>query len=91
MTYEQINAKVEELKELKTMAKELSETIGGLEDELKLELHDRGLEELSTGIHMVKFKEVLSNRLDSTALKAEHPDLYKAYTKQTLSYRFTAK
>lgn len=37
----------------------------------------------------VTYREVLSNRFASTEFKKVHADLYKAFTKQTSSMRFT--
>ena len=49
----------------------------------------RNTEELEVGSHIIRYTTVLSNRFDSTAFKKVMPDVYKAYTKQTSSRRFT--
>ena len=41
--------------------------------------------------YSVSWKSVLSNRLDSKALKSSHPDIYKQFVKQSSSRRFTVK
>jgi predicted phage-related endonuclease len=45
--------------------------------------------ELIAGHYIVRYTFVLSNRFDSTSFKKVLPDLYKAYTKQVSSRRFT--
>jgi predicted phage-related endonuclease len=49
----------------------------------------RNTEELTAGNFIVRWTSVLSNRFDSTAFKKVMPDVYKAYTKQVSSRRFT--
>ena len=47
------------------------------------------MEELIAGQYIVRWTSVLSNRFNSTAFKKDMPEVYKAYTKQTTSCRFT--
>ena len=49
----------------------------------------RGVEELSAGQYIARFTTVLSNRFDTTCFKREHAEMYKQYTKQTTSRRFS--
>ena len=58
-------------------------------EELKAEMEAREVEELIAGQYIIRWTSVLSNRFDSTAFKKVMPELYKAYTKQTASRRFT--
>ena len=58
----------------------------------KIELlnkYEAMMEELIAGHYIVRYTSVLSNRFDSTAFKKVMPEVYKAYTKQTASRRFT--
>jgi predicted phage-related endonuclease len=50
---------------------------------------EENTEELSVGTYIIRWTSVLSNRFDSTAFKKEHSDLYKHFTKQVASRRFT--
>jgi predicted phage-related endonuclease len=50
---------------------------------------NRDTEELNAGQYIVRYTTVLSNRFDSTAFKKVMPEVYKAYTKQTASRRFS--
>ena len=45
----------------------------------------------TTGDHLVTWKNVVQERLDTKTLKAEHPTLYKKYANQTSCRRFTIK
>jgi putative phage-type endonuclease len=45
----------------------------------------------SVGGHVVTWKQVVQERLDSKTLKAEHPVLYKKFSNQTSYRRFTVK
>lgn len=82
---------IEQLKEYEELAKELSDLIDGLKDSLKAELIARDCEELeiTDTSYIIRYATVLSNRFDSTAFKKVMPDIYKAYTKQISSRRFT--
>lgn len=60
-----------------------------LRDELKQEMMIRNTEELTVGQYIVRWTSVLSQRFDATAFKKVMPEIYKAYTKQVASRRFT--
>ena len=45
----------------------------------------------TTGDHLVTWKNVIQERLDTKTLQAEHPTLYKKYANQTSCRRFTIK
>ena len=81
--------KIEQLKELKDLVKEAEKEIEILEGEIKSEMQKRNTEEMSIGKYIVRWTSVLSNRFDTTAFKKVMPEVYKAYTKQVSSRRFT--
>lgn len=87
----ELKEKIEQLREYEELSKELSELIDGLKDTLKAELIERDCEELEVDntSYIIRYTSVLSNRFDSTAFKKVMPDVYKAYTKQVTSKRFT--
>ena len=89
MTMVEITDKVKELKELKTLAKELEKEIEKIEDEIKAEMLKRETEELDIGQYIIRWTSVLTNRFDTKAFKEIMPDIYKKYTKQVASKRFT--
>lgn len=47
------------------------------------------MDELKTKNFIVRWKEIISNRLDGKALKAALPDVYGQFCKPTASRRFT--
>ena len=85
----EIAAKIAELRELEALMEEVKEEAESIRDEIKSEMLRRNTEELEVGSHIIRYTTVLSNRFDSTAFKKVMPDVYKAYTKQTTSRRFT--
>ena len=89
MTNKNLEKKITELKELKAMEKELTTEINALEDELKSEMTNREITDLSVGIHSLKYKPVTSKRFDSKAFKADHGDIYELYSRENTSMRFT--
>ena len=89
MTNANLEKKATELKELKALAKELENEISELEHELKNEMTKRNIEELSIGIHTIRYKTVESNRFDSKSFKSDFADIYSEYCKPVTSMRFT--
>lgn len=89
MTNTELNKIIKELKEMKDFLEEAKSVVEALEDEIKAEMMSRNTEELEVGQYIVRWTSVSSNRFDTTAFKKVMPDVYKAYTKQVTSKRFT--
>lgn len=70
------------IKELEAMKKQY-------ENRIKDTMKD--LEKCDTGSAVITWKTVTSGRLDTKKLKAEMPEVYEKYVKQTSSRRFTLK
>ena len=87
-TYE-ITSKIEALKELEALIEEAKAEAEELRDAIKQEMLNRNTEELEAGQYIVRWTSVLSQRFDTTAFKKVMPEVYKAYTKQTASRRFS--
>lgn len=85
----EITSKIEELKTLTDLIEEAKAEAEALTDSIKEEMLSRGTEELQAGQYIVRWTSVLSNRFDSTAFKKVMPEVYKAYTKQVSSRRFS--
>ena len=85
----EITSKIEALKDLESLIEEAKAEAETLRDEIKAEMLNRNTEEMEAGQYIIRWTSVLSNRFDSTAFKKVMPELYKAYTKQTASRRFT--
>ena len=79
-----------ELAANKMMLKELEAIIKEQEDAIKENMLADGTTEYVGTEHKATYKEVVSNRFDSKAFKADgYEDLYKAYQKPSTSMRFT--
>ncbi len=89
MSNVEIISKIEELKELEALVREAEAEVEALKDEIKKELMKQGKEEMNAGRYVVRWTSVITNRLDSTALKKEMADIYNRYVKQTESRRFS--
>jgi len=82
-------AKIELLNKYEAMIEEMKAEADAVRDAIKAEMTERNTEELIAGQYIIRWTSVLSNRFDSTGFKRVCPELYKAYTKQVSSRRFT--
>ena len=85
----EITSKIEALKDLEALIEEAKVEAETLRDEIKAEMLNRNTEELEAGQYIVRWTSVLTQRFDTTAFKKVMPDIYKAYTKQVSSRRFS--
>lgn len=81
--------RIKKLKELEEQKKELDVQIEELQEEIKKDMESKGLEEMQAGIFIIRFTSVFSNRFDTKSFKEKYGALYKEYTKQVASRRFT--
>ena len=88
MSMNELQNKVDELRELRRMADELDTEIGALEDSLKAHMAAIGSDEISGATFKITWKKVTSSRLDSKALKAAAPTIWEQFSKQTTTRRF---
>lgn len=89
MSINEIESKIRTLNEWEALAEEARKEIESLKDEIKAEMLHQNTEELSAGQYIVRWTSVLTNRFDTTAFKKEHGELYKTFTKQIASKRFS--
>lgn len=89
MTRAEIITKVEKYNEWKELVEEAKKEIEMIENELKEEMIEREIEELAADQYIIRYTNILSNRFDTTNFKKTYSDLYKAFTKQVASKRFT--
>lgn len=82
-------AKIELLNKYEAMMEDLKSQADTIRNEIKAEMEAHDLEEMIAGQYIIRYTSVLSNRFDSTAFKKVMPEIYKAYTKQVSSRRFT--
>ena len=85
----EMESKVAKLQEWEALAEEARQEAEALRDEIKAEMLARETEEMEAGRFIVRWTSVLSNRFDTTAFKKEHSEMYKQFTKQTASKRFS--
>lgn len=89
MSTTEMTTKIEALKDLEDLIEEAKAEAEALRDEIKQEMLSRDTEEMEVGQYIVRWTSVLSQRFDTTAFKKVMPEVYKAYTKQISSRRFT--
>lgn len=89
MSISELDMKVKELRELKRMQDELTGEIEALQDEIKAHMTEQNTDTLTGTDWKITWREVVSNRLDGTALKKALPDVVAAFTKASVSRRFT--
>ena len=82
-------AKIELLNKYEAMMEEIKAEADTIRNSIKAEMEAREVEELIAGQYIVRYTSVLSQRFDRTAFKKVMPEVYKAYTKQVSSRRFT--
>ena len=85
----ELTAQIESLRALEKLIEEAQAEATNIRDAIKQELLDRDVDTLEVGKFIVRWTSVLSNRFDSTSFKKVMPDVYKAYTKQVASRRFS--
>ena len=85
MSNTEIQSKVNELRELRRMADELTAEI----DAIKAHMTAIDADTLTGADYKITWKTVTSSRFDSTAFKKAMPELAERFTKSTTSRRFT--
>ena len=81
--------KIDELHELEELIEEAKANAEAVKDSIKAELLMRNTEELEVNGKIIRWTSVLSQRFDTTAFKKVMPDVYKSFTKQVSSKRFS--
>ena len=89
MSRNELITKIEALQEWEAIMEEAKAEAEALRDIIKSEMLEQGTEELEAGAYIIRWTSVLTNRFDTTAFKKEHGDLYKQFTKQIASKRFS--
>ena len=89
MSKNELISRIEALNEWEALMEEAKNEAEAIRDSIKQEMMERETEELTAGQYIIRWTPVLSNRFDSTAFKKMYGDLYKAFTKQTASRRFS--
>ena len=88
-TITEIEKKARTLKNLQTMKTNLEEQIEELENELKAELEEQGVEEVQAGLFKIIWKKITSTRFDSKRFKEENERIYQLYMVPNTYRRFS--
>ena len=89
MSKNELIAKIEALNAWEALMEEAKAEADAIRDSIKQEMLDRDVEELTAGAYIIRWTSVLSNRFDTTGFQKVYGDLYKAFTKQVTSRRFS--
>lgn len=84
-----INKIMRELAQYIRLQEEAAATVEALKDQIKQYMTENQLDTLAGDEHKATYKAVSSSRVDTAALKRDHPDIATAYTKKTETKRFT--
>ena len=88
MSNTEIQSKVNELRELRRMADELTAEIESIQDAIKAHMTAIDTDTLTGADYKITWN-VTSSRFDSTAFKKAMPELAERFIKSTTSRRFT--
>jgi|GEM_PF-175434 len=88
MSAKEMSNKVQELRELKRMQEELQAEIDAVQDAIKAEMAAQNVDTLTGADYKITWKEVVSSRLDTTALKKALPEVAARFMKQSSAKRF---
>lgn len=86
-----INEIMKNLAEYTRIQEEAAAVVDALKDELKQIMYDQNTDTLIGNEHKATFKAYNSTRIDTTALKADHPEIAAQYTRTTETRRFIFK
>ncbi len=88
MSITELNSTAQDLISVRQMIAELEAEEEALTDKLKGAMVEQGTEVLQGDGWKATWKNVKSQRFDSKAFKADHADLYTAYSRATTTTRF---
>jgi len=90
MTQIALTHRIEELNELEEMIETLKAEAESIKDVIKNEMTEQNVEEMIVGDYIVRWVDVLSSRFDTKRFKQTMgEDVYKAFTKEVASKRFS--
>ena len=89
MSNTEIQSKVNELRELRRMADELTAEIESIQDAIKAHMTEVDTDTITAGAFRVTWKPVTSTRIDTAALRKELPEVWQEYGKTSTTRRFS--
>ena len=85
----ELTTKIRELKELQLLIEEAESEAEAIKDIIKAHMTAENTDTLTVDIFKVRWTTVTSNRFDSAEFKKKYVDLYNAYTRQSITRRFS--
>ena len=89
MSKNELISRIEQLTEWEALMEEAKAEAEAIRDSIKAEMMERDTEELTAGQYIIRWTPVLTSRFNTAEFKKHYGELYKAFTKQTASRRFT--
>lgn len=89
MSSNELIKKIEALNEWEQIIEDAKQQADELREAIKEEMVVRDTEELIVGNYIIRWTSILSNRFDTTSFKKKYGEIYKQFTKQVSSRRFT--
>ena len=81
--------KIRQFKELQIFVRQLEEEMDGIKQSVINEMTSQQIDEMVIDVFTIRYTTYITNRIDSTTLKKEKPEIYDYYTKATEAKRFT--
>lgn len=88
MNANELDKKVDQIRELKRLIEEAEAEITGIEDEIKARMTELDTDELRGGTCKVTWRQVSSTRIDGKSLRKDLPDIAAQYSTTTSYKRF---
>ena len=85
----ELTAKVRGLKALQLLIEEAQAEAETIKDAIKAEMTAREVDEMQVDVFKIRWREVTTNRFDTTAFKTKYSDLYNQFTTPTTTRRFS--
>lgn len=89
MSKKEIEALVEQMNNYDELAAKVKAKADAIREAIKAEMVRLDVEELEAGAYILRYTNIISNRFDTTTFKRLYAELYKDFTKQVSSRRFT--
>jgi predicted phage-related endonuclease len=87
MSFDELTAKAAQLKQTLALIDELQTEADELKDEIKA--HMGSTEEIRAGVYKISWRTVKAARFDTAAFSKAVPDMYRAFTRETSTRRFS--
>lgn len=89
MTNKEMDAKIIEMKNWEAEVAKINQIIEDIKSELKAECEARNEDEIRTDTFIVRYKNITSNRFNTSLFKKENLSLYNMYLKESITRKFT--